>query len=264
MKIDFCSLSSSSSGNCHYVSSDEVKLLVDAGFSGKTIEKLLDGIDVKCDEIDGILITHEHQDHIKGAGVLSRRYNIPIYANQGTWTGMEESIGKIKSENIKVIDTEKYLSLKDLDILPINIYHDANEPVGYVINGGNKKVSLVTDTGKLDDKILNHIKKSQIYLVESNHDIQMLRNGPYPVYLQNRIIGDFGHLSNDYIAEAMKDIIKGNGETILLAHLSKENNTPKTAFNQMAFKLLEMGIDIKKDINLELTHRDKQTKIFTI
>lgn len=264
MKIDFCSLSSSSSGNCHYIGSEKTKILIDAGFSGKKIEALLEGIDVKCGDINGIFVTHEHTDHIKGVGVLSRRYNIPIFANEGTWAGMEDALGKIKAENIRVINTDEYFNFNDLDILPVKTYHDANESVGYIINQGRKKLSIITDTGKLDQNIVHSMKDSDIYLVESNHDIQMLRNGPYPVYLQNRIRGDFGHLSNDYIAKIMQELVRGRGETILLAHISKDNNSPKTAFNEMAFKLMENGIDIKSDINLELTYRDRQTRLYTI
>jgi len=264
MDIDFCSLSSSSSGNCHYIGTEKTKILVDLGFSGKKVESLLGGIGVKCQDIDGIFITHEHQDHIKGAGIISRRYNIPIFANQGTWEGMESSIGKISPENIRLLETENYFNFRDLDILPVKTYHDANESVGYIINGNRKKISIITDTGKLDGRIKKAMESSDIYLVESNHDIQMLRNGPYPVYLQNRILGDFGHLSNKDIGEAMQDLIEGRGETVLLAHLSKENNQPKTAFNEMAFKLMEKGIDIKEDINLELTYRDKQTRVYRI
>ncbi len=264
MDIDFCSLSSSSAGNCHYIGTENTKILVDVGFSGKKVESLLGGIGLKCEEIDGIFITHEHQDHIKGAGVLSRRYNIPIFANQGTWEGMEASIGKISPENIRLIETEAYYNFQDLDILPVKTYHDANESVGYIINAGRKKLSVITDTGKLDERIISSMKSSDLYLVESNHDIQMLRTGPYPAYLQDRIIGDFGHLSNAYIGDVMQDLVEARGETILLAHLSKDNNSPKTAFNEMAFKLIEKGIDIKEDINLELTYRDKQTKVYRI
>lgn len=264
MSIDFCSLSSSSSGNCHYLASDKMKILVDAGFSGKKIEGLLGGIDVSCQDLDAIFITHEHIDHIRGAGVLSRRYDLPIYANAGTWEAMEGDLGKLKKENIRILETDSYLNLKDLDILPVKTYHDARESVGYIVNSAGRKVSIITDTGKLDARILEAMASSDIYLVESNHDIQMLRNGSYPVYVQDRIRSDLGHLSNDYIAGAMQDLVEGRGETILLAHLSKDNNSPKTAFNEMAFSLMERGLDIKKDINLELTYRDRQTKLYRI
>lgn len=264
MKLKFCSLSSGSSGNCHYVKTEDTSLLIDAGFSGKKIEGLLDKIGEKPNELDGILITHEHTDHIKGAGVMSRRYNLPIYANKGTWEAMEDKIGKISLENIKVIDTNKYFSLRDLDILATSIYHDAKEPVGYILNKSNKKISIVTDTGILDERLLESMSGSNIYLLESNHDVQMLRSGNYPISLQNRIISDFGHLSNSYAAESLSRLVEAKGEIVLLGHLSKDNNCPRTAFNEVAFRLMELGIDIRRDVLLNLTHRNKPTEIFTI
>src|SRR5690554_4787402 len=133
MSIKFCSLSSGSSGNCQYIETDNTRILIDSGFSGKRVEELLSSIDVSPDTIDAILVTHEHIDHVKGVGVLSRRYDFPIFANANTWVGMEKTIGKIKEKNIKVFISEEYFEIKDITIYPINIFHDAQEPVGYIL-----------------------------------------------------------------------------------------------------------------------------------
>ena len=264
MNIKFCSLSSGSSGNCQYIETNNTRLLVDGGFSGKRIEELLSSIEVEPNTLDGILVTHEHIDHTRGVGVLSRRYDLPIYANCNTWLGMEKSIGKIKENNIKTFITEKYLEIRDITILPINIFHDALEPVGYIFFYGKTKISIITDTGWINDNIKNHIKGSNLYLMESNHDVSMLKNGTYPWPLKQRILGENGHLSNDYAGSVLGEVISGNEETILLGHLSKDNNTPDLAHGTVKEILVNKGINVDKDIKLDLTHRDKITKVYNL
>lgn len=264
MTFKFCSLSSGSSGNCQYIETDNIRLLIDAGFSGKRIEGLLDSIDVCPRSLNGILVTHEHIDHIKGVGVLSRRYNLPIYANANTWTAMGDLIGKISLENTKLIDTGQYLSIGDVDILPIEISHDALEPVGFIIKKDNKKISLITDTGWISQELMDSIKDSDLYFVESNHDIQMLKEGPYPWYLKQRILSARGHMSNQDIGKVLSNILKGNGEKILLAHLSEENNIPELALKTVGDILISKGINIGKDISLELSYRDKTSLLYNV
>ena len=157
MGLRFCSLSSGSSGNCQYIETENMKILIDAGFSGKRIEALLASIDVCPSTLDAIFVTHEHTDHIRGVGVLSRRYDLPLYANESTWLGMESKIGKIKENNIQIFNSEDFIEMKDLTINPIKIYHDALEPVGYILYYKNKKISIVTDTGTIDYNIKKKI-----------------------------------------------------------------------------------------------------------
>lgn len=264
MGVRFCSLSSGSSGNCQYIETENMKILIDAGFSGKRTEELLASIDVCPSTLDGIFITHEHIDHIKGAGVLSRRYDLPLYANEGTWSGMESKIGKMKEENIKIFTTEKLLEMKDLTINPINIFHDALEPVGYVLYYKNKKISVVTDTGTVDNNIMEKIKNSNLYLIESNHDANMLRDGDYPWYLKKRIASTKGHLSNDDAAKILSETILGKEEIVLLGHLSKDNNKPELAYNTIKSKLNDGGININKDMILDMTYRDKISKVYNL
>lgn len=262
MGLRFCSLSSGSSGNCQYIETKDMKILIDAGFSGKRIKELLAFIDVCPSTLDGIFVTHEHTDHVRGVGVLSRRYDLPLYANEGTWLGMENRIGKIKEKNIKVFNTEDFLELKDLTINPIKIFHDAIEPVGYILHYKNRKISIVTDTGLIDDGIKGKIKNSNLYLMESNHDVDMLREGDYPWFLKQRISSTRGHLSNDDAARILSDTIMAKEEVILLGHLSKDNNEPELAYKTVKSKLGENGINVDKDITLDMTYRDKISKVY--
>ena len=262
--IKFCSLSSGSDGNCQYIETGNSRILIDAGFSGKKIEGLLSSIGVCPTTLDGIFVTHEHIDHSRGVGVLSRRYDLPIFANNNTWIGMNSTIGKIREKNTRIFNTEDYLDLKDITINPILVSHDAREPVGYIIFYKNVKISIITDTGWVNDKIISKIKDSNFYLMESNHDVDMLRNGTYPWPLKQRISSQHGHLSNDDAAEALGDVLSGNGETVLLAHLSQDNNRPELAYETVRRGIMSLGLDVDNDMCLELSFRGKATKIFTL
>ena len=264
MSIKFCSLASGSSGNCQYMETRNSKILIDGGFSGKKIESLLNSIGVSGRELDGILVTHEHSDHIKGVGVLSRRYNLPIFANEKTWISMEKNLGKINEENIKVFTSERDLNIKDLTVHPIKISHDAGEPVGYVIYYKNKKISIVTDTGLVSEGNKEKIKDSDLYLMESNHDVDMLWKGSYPLYLKERVLGRWGHLSNEDAGRVLGDVITGNGEIILLGHLSGENNNPKLAHRTVRQIISNRGLDVDNDITLDLTYRDRISNIYEL
>jgi len=260
MSLKFCSLASGSSGNCQYVESNEVRILVDAGLSGKKIQQLLDDIEVDPSSIDYIFITHEHSDHIKGVGVLSRRFDIPVYANQRTWEGIGNSIGSISTENRKVFKTDEKFCLGDVDVLPFKIYHDAAEPVGYTFTKDDKKVSLLTDTGIVCERIKDTIKNSDVILIEANHDVEMVSYGKYPYYLKRRILSDEGHISNETCGEIIKEINDGTDKIYLLAHLSNENNTPKLAYDTVVHILKEAEVTA----NIEMTHRDRTSKFITI
>lgn len=264
MSFRFCSLSSGSSGNSQYIETDKIKILVDAGLSGKKTQELLISIDVDPSQIDCILVTHEHKDHVKGAGILSRRFDIPIYANLATWESMKEDLGKIKDENIKIFDTGVDFELGDLGILPFKISHDSAEPVGYSFYNRNKKISILTDAGCIDDEIKNNIKNSNLLMIESNHDVDMLKIGSYPWFLKQRVSGELGHLSNDDAGHLISQVLCGKNENILLGHLSRENNFPELAYQTVANILNENGIDIQRDVSLDLTFRDKATRVYEL
>ena len=264
MSIKFCSLSSGSSGNCQYIETDNSRILIDAGFSGKRIEELLSSIGVNPSTIDCIFVTHEHVDHIKGIGILSRRYDIPIYANEKTWVSMDGELGKLKDENIKVFETGEEFQLKDLDFCTFSTSHDAVDPVGYCIYNKKTKISIITDTGWVNDNMKEKIRDSQLYLIESNHDIKMLKEGKYPWPLKQRILSKKGHLSNEAAGITLKEVLKGEREVVLLGHLSKENNIPLLAYNTVKNIIESTGINIHKDIILDLTYRDRTTKVYNL
>ncbi|MFD3155455.1 MBL fold metallo-hydrolase [Haloimpatiens sp. FM7330] len=252
----FCPLYSGSSGNSIFIASESSKILIDAGLSGKHIEKAIKDIGEEPQYIDGIFVTHEHIDHVKGVGVLSRKYDIPIYSNSLTWKAMSKKIGKIKEHNIKIIDKES-VSIKDLDILNFQISHDAADPKGYVVYNDNKKVCVATDLGHFSEEVKESIRDCDAILIESNHDVEMLKFGPYPYNLKRRILSGVGHLSNEDCGKAIVDIMSDKRKVVFLGHLSKTNNYPELAYQTVANILQENGIKIGKDIELSIAQRDK-------
>ena len=235
-----CAIASGSSGNCVYVGNGETHLLVDAGISGKRIEQALDSIGVGADKIKGILITHEHSDHIQGIGVLARRYGIPIYGTAETLCGMlkgKTSVGKIPEGLLHEVKPGEAIWFEELKIQPHSVSHDAANPVCYTFEAEGKKASLVTDLGMYDDRILEAVKGSEILYLESNHDVNMLLVGAYPYYLKQRILGERGHLSNDSAAKLICEVLHSELRHVILAHLSKENNLPELAFETVRIEL---------------------------
>jgi phosphoribosyl 1,2-cyclic phosphodiesterase len=251
----FCPLYSGSSGNSIYVASDHSSILIDAGLPGKSIENALESIGKNPNDIDGIFITHEHSDHVKGVGVLSRRYNIPIYANKLTWSGMEKSIGKIKEDNIRIIDSSEIV-IKDMLVSAYAIPHDAADPMGYSVCCGKKKVSIATDLGYFSKEVEEGIKGSDIVLLESNHDVEMLKFGPYPYPLKRRILSDVGHLSNYDCGKAIVNMVKHNSKKVILGHLSKTNNYPELAYETVISVLRENDIKVQEDVCIHMAKRD--------
>lgn len=263
--MKFCSLYSGSSGNSIFVGSEKAKILIDAGLPGKKIDEALKSIGQKAEELDGIFITHEHSDHIKGVGILSRKYDIPIYAPRNTWQAMEKSIGKIKEHNIKVMDRRSVVSIKDMDIKSFIIPHDAAAPVGYTINLDGKMASVATDFGTFTREIEDSIKDSEVILIESNYNPQMLDMGPYPYSLKQRIKESYGHLSNEDCGEAIVKILKnGLGKNIILGHLSNTNNTPDLAELTVKDILTANNIEVGSDVFLSMANRHNPSKIITL
>lgn len=251
----FCSLYSGSSGNSIFVGNNNSKVLIDAGMSGKHIENALKEIEENPNGLDGIFITHEHIDHIKGVGVLSRKYNIPIYANAETWDKLKGTIGNVKEENIKIITNNK-IEIKDMLITRFDIPHDAVKPSGYTVEINNKKVGIATDLGHFTKEISDNIKDCEVILLESNHDIEMVKFGPYPYSLKRRILSNVGHLSNEDCGRAIIEIMGDKQKKIILGHLSHNNNYPDLAYETVKNILLEEKMSLEKDIFLELARRD--------
>jgi len=251
----FCCLYSGSSGNSIFVSTGKSKVLIDAGMPGKSIEKALNEIGESCENLDGIFVTHEHSDHTKGVGIISRKYNIPIFANHPTWEAMENSLGNIKDENIKIMNNSG-VSINDMHILSYAIPHDAIAPCGYALFHNNKKICIATDLGYFSDTVKEHLKDADVILLESNHDVEMLKFGPYPYSLKKRILSDIGHLSNESCGRAIVELTNQKPKTIILGHLSKTNNFPELAYKTVVNILEENNIELNKDVTLNMAKRD--------
>ena len=264
--MKLCSIASGSSGNCIFVGSEQTNLLVDAGISAKKIEYGLDRIDIKPDTIQGILITHEHSDHISGLGVMARRYHIPIYATYETAMVFRASkyLGKISDELINYIEPDKTFMINDISIEPFSTSHDAANPVCYTMQVDNNKLGIATDLGKYDDYILSKLGGSDLLLIEANHDINMLMVGKYPYYLKQRILGERGHLSNDSSAELICKLMdKNKHQQIILAHLSKENNYDELAYETVLCELDRLGT-LSSDFKLSVARRDAPSDLVMI
>ena len=263
--MKLCSIASGSSGNCIFVGSEQTNLLVDAGISAKKIEYGLKEIDIYPDTIQGILVTHEHIDHVAGIGVMARRYNIPIYATYET--AMEitkiKSLGEIPAELFRFVEPDKAFTINDINIEPFSISHDAANPVCYSMKAGDEKIGIATDLGKYDDYILSKLKDSDLLMIEANHDINMLLVGKYPYFLKQRILGDKGHLSNDTSADLICKLISKKKQRIILAHLSKENNYEELAYETVLCELTKCGFGTP-DFTLSVAHRDVPSDLVII
>jgi phosphoribosyl 1,2-cyclic phosphodiesterase len=262
--IRFSVLCSGSTGNAIYVESEESKVLIDAGVSGKQIAAALEEIGTTAEELDALLVTHEHSDHVRSVGVMARKYDLPVYATAGTWAGMEKHVGDIPVEQQHTFSIQESLSFGDLKIEPFPISHDAREPVGFNFFQNETKLTLATDLGYVSDRVKQAIQGADAYIFESNHDVEMLRIGPYPWNVKMRILGDKGHLSNDMAGDALAEVLSGNSKDVYLAHLSPDNNMPEIAEITVRGILMQNGFDVGNDVVLHDTYRDKPTPLKTI
>ena len=231
MNLAICSLASGSSGNCYLIKSNKAAILADAGISGRQISLRLGALGLGTDCINAVVVTHEHSDHTMGLSVLAKSEGVKFFLSEGTEREITELHGK---ENVRAFSTGESFDIEDIRVNTFHLSHDAADPAGYSFVSGGKKISIVTDTGIVTDEIFNAVKDSDILVLESNHDVSMLKIGPYPWFLKQRILSDHGHLSNDAAAEVLMRIAaeeKGaiKQRQILLAHLSRENNFPEMA-----------------------------------
>ncbi|MHA0857535.1 MBL fold metallo-hydrolase [Paenibacillus sp. CMAA1364] len=260
MGISFTVLSSGSTGNATVVTNGDATLLIDAGFSARRLDELLKERELTGDQIDGILVTHEHSDHIKGLGPMARKYNLPIYANEKTWEAMNKSIGTIAEENRLVMDTGQVKDFGTLRVESFGISHDAAQPVAYNFYDGDEKLSVATDLGYVSDKVKHAISNADVLVLEANHDIELLRMGRYPWNTKRRILGDKGHLSNESSGEAMSEILTGNTKRAYLAHLSRDHNMMDLAKMTVRDVMEERGCFFKEsEFQLCDTYYDRPT-----
>ena len=227
----YCSIASGSSGNCHYVEAGGACVLVDIGISLKAAEAGMHSMGLDPAAVQAVFVTHEHSDHVKGIGAFVRKYQIPVFATEGTWQGMQKALGRIALPRCYTIRPDHGYRLAHMRILPFLTYHDANEPVGYQITAEGHKLMILTDTGMVSEEMRDLARGADIMIAESNHDLEMLMNGPYPASLKHRIHSNLGHLSNVDCGFLLADVIASNPYCqTLLAHLSEDNNTPETAW----------------------------------
>ena len=256
--LKFCSLYSGSSGNSSLIQSKNINILVDAGVSRKKIVDALASINVGIENVSAILITHEHSDHTQSITTLSKKYNIPVYANKKTWEAMVDKKDKISKENIMYFNNNKSFSLNDLKIVPFDIPHDAANPCGFTISDGESKISIATDIGHITTSILDNIKDSNFLLLEANYEPDVLKCSSYPFHLKERIASPIGHLSNIEAGKTINYLANFGVKNIMLGHLSKENNFPELAYKSVLEQIEN------KDLNLNVASRFEPSEFFNV
>ena len=241
-----CPLFSGSTGNSYYIGSRSAGLLIDAGRSAKQLDAALKTCGIDPLAVQGVLITHEHSDHISGLRVFAKKYSLPVFASQGTI----EAIGEM--DGVKMYEVQRDMQIGDMTVTYFHTSHDCAEPLGFRIRTEeNRIVTLSTDLGYLSEEVKESLYGTDYAIIESNHDLEMLRTGDYPYYLKRRILSDEGHLSNRSCAEFLPELLKSGTRRFLLAHLSRENNTPSMAFETSLSSLIQAGYVQNTDFILE-------------
>ena len=265
MQFTFCPLFSGSSGNALFIGAGNTRILIDAGMPGRAIAGALSEIGVLPETLSAIAVTHEHSDHVKGVGILSRKYHLPVYANERTWNAMARAVGEIENRNRRFFEDGEDFFIGDLALLPFSIPHDAADPVGYRVFYGGRSAATATDMGHMQKSVLKTLSGVDVLLLESNHDPELLMMNPhYSMYLKRRILGSHGHLSNDDSAEALLSLYETGVRQVLLGHLSKENNTPELALLTATERLKKEGVRVNEEISLGLAWRDRVSRKFEI
>ena len=254
MKV--CVLASGSKGNSTYIENESTHILIDLGMSSLYVEKNLKELGIHPKTIDGIIITHTHTDHINGLRVFIKKYHPTLYVTEKMFHDINEIF---PVTNYVLIDKE--FSIKDLDITPIKISHDASDTNGYVVSSNNKSVVYITDTGYINVKNHKKLLNKNIYIMESNHDIEMLMEGRYPYHLKRRVAGSKGHLSNIDSSNYLLKFIGENTHDIVLAHLSEENNTPEKALECLRNRLQEENKSVE---NIMVAHQNEKTELIEV
>ncbi len=252
--FNFYNLCSGSSGNSSLIQTENSKILVDAGGSAKGITEALSSISVDISSLDAIVVTHEHLDHVKSLGTISKKYNIPVYANIETWNAMPEQKAKILDENQKTFEVNSQFQIRDVLLNPFSIPHDAANPCGFNFFHDGQKASIATDLGHITPDIMNNLAKSKFILLESNYDPNILKCSRYPYHLKLRISGPEGHLSNEVCGKVVSKLIPTGLTNVLLGHLSKENNFPELAYKTVAEEVLP-SINNESDILIGVARR---------
>nr|WP_321378199.1 MBL fold metallo-hydrolase [uncultured Bacteroides sp.] len=264
MKIKFISLASGSSGNCYYLGTDKHGILIDAGIGIRTIKKELKEVNLSLSSVLAVFVTHDHADHIKAVGHLGEKYNIPVYSTKEIHEGINKSYCMTEklSTSVHYINKEEPMKIDEFKISAFEVPHDGTDNVGYCIEIGDKIFSFLTDLGHITETAAHYICKANYLILEANYDLEMLRMGPYPKYLKERISGPNGHMSNTDTADFLADNINENLKYIWLCHLSKDNNHPELAYKTVEWKLKSKGVVVGKDVQLIALKRSSPSDFY--
>jgi len=261
--LNFCSLYSGSSGNCLFVQTGKTKILIDCGTSLKKIQEGLLHIGEKLEDIDAILVTHEHVDHVQSLGNTSQKFDIPVFVNFETLEAMPKQKEKIELHNQKIFEIGKEFKIGDLAIHSFSIPHDAANPCGFNIYNNKSKLTIATDLGHMNEELIHHMKDSTFLLIESNYDPEILKYSRYPFSLKQRISGPKGHLPNDTAGKTISRLASTELKEVMLGHLSKENNFPELAYQTVVEELQEHNIDLN-ELRLSVASRSKPSQIIKV
>ncbi len=253
MNINFASINSGSNGNCYYVGTANQAILVDVGLSCKEVCLRLDRLGISANKLKGIFISHEHSDHIKGLEVFVRKNNIPVYISEPTYRHSKLSIDE---KLLRFINNKDKIEIGEMSIYCFNKIHDAIDPFSFTVTAGNQNIGIFTDLGGVCSNVLEQFSLCNVVFLESNYDVEMLKNSNYPYYLKNRISGGLGHLSNEYALELFKQHKSSKLTHLLLSHLSKNNNCPDLVY--------EVFSAHAGNTFIEVASRDKESKMFTV
>lgn len=264
MELNFCSLSSGSSGNCYYIGNGFHGILIDAGISAASIRRFLKDMDISMQSIMGVLITHNHIDHVRGLEALTRKNTLPAFTTQKIWNSILTPYSKITSDCIREIPLQQKFHIAGFDIEAFPVYHDAPETIGFQICAGTKKITIATDLGHICETSAPYIKEANLLVLESNYDEQMLADGGYPYYLKVRIKSDHGHLGNHQTSDFLANNFSDNLSHICLAHLSKNNNTPENALQTLRKALSDKGIILNGHQQISVLNRSLPTEIIRL
>ncbi len=259
-----CVLGSGSKGNSTYVETEHSKILIDAGLSNKELETRLELLKINPNDIDAILITHEHSDHIKGVGQFAKKHNAKIFANRKSWDYISNKFDDIPT-NCQIEFSGQDFWVNDLAVQTFDVDHDSLSCVGFSVVENNKRFTIATDLGHVTQNVVEKLKQSDFVVLESNHDIETLKKNPnYPYVLKQRILSNHGHISNDTCAETILQMLGYKTRAVLLAHLSEQNNSPSLALNTLNQKLLLNQIDSREMFFVDVANQNKPSNIFKL
>ena len=261
--INFCSLYSGSTGNSYYLETNNSKILIDCGVSARKITNALASFNVDIKDINAIVVTHEHSDHVQSLGNISNKYNIPVYATKETFDAMPKQTEKISCSNINCFNSNEKFEINDLVIKPFSIPHDAANPCGFNIYNNKKFVSIATDIGHMNLDILNALEGSNFLVLESNYDPEILKCCSYPYPLKQRIASNIGHLPNQMAGKTIAYLLNSGLKQVILGHLSKENNFPELAYKTVVEELIKKNFN-EDSIKISVASRTEPSKMFEI